>query len=281
MPDFPRANDISRRVPVVLAIAGFDPSGGAGLIADIKTLAALGCTPVAAITSLTFQNSYGMRGAIHQTAQSLRLQLLPVIEALEIDAIKIGMLPTREIVLEVSRLILEKKLSAPVVDPVMHSSSGFELMNAEAVAALLTELMPLTELITPNIPEAEALTGMTIADENAMRLAAGKLREMGARAVLVKGGHLKEQRSEVGDQGSEVKGRRSELRQAVDILDNEGAVTVFRSDWIDGPPARGTGCMLSSAIAAGLAQRLKLEDAIRAARNFVARAIRDASELET
>ena len=272
MPDhFSRVNDISGRVPVVLAIAGFDPSGGAGLIADIKTLGALGCTPVAAITSLTFQNSSGVRGAIHQTAESLRSQLLPLIEAFEIDAIKIGMLPTREIVEEVVRLILEKKLSAPVIDPVMHSSSGFELMNAEAVAALLAELMPLAELITPNIPEAEALTGTTIADENAMRLAAGKLREMGARAALVKGGHLKEQRS----------GRRSEFRQALDILDNKGAVTVFRSDWIDGPPARGTGCMLSSAIAAGLARRLKLEDAIRAARSFVARAISDPPEIET
>src|SRR5205809_7172198 len=112
-------------------------------------------------------------------------------------------------------------------------------MNGKAVEAVLAEIMPIAELDTPNIPEAEALTGMTIADENAMRLAAGKLREMGARAVLVKGGHLKEQRSEVGDQGSEVKGRRSELRQAVDILDNEGAVTVLRSDWIDAPRARG------------------------------------------
>src|SRR5713226_6680771 len=113
---------------VVLTIAGFDPSGGAGLIADVRALVAFGCRPVAAVTSLTFQNSEGVMGAIHQSADSLRAQILPVVREFRIAAVKIGMLPTRELVLEVVRLAGETKMPAPVVDPVLRSSSGYELM---------------------------------------------------------------------------------------------------------------------------------------------------------
>ena len=183
--------------PVVLTIAGFDPSGGAGIIADIRTLLAFGCLPAAAITSLTFQNPEAVSGAVHQTAESLRSQILPIIAVQDIAGLKTGMLPTREIVLEVARLIREKRFPPPVIDPVMRSSSGYRLMDDDAVKVLLSELMPLARVITPNIPEAEMLTGLKITDESEMREAARKLREMGARAVLVKGGHLQEQRSEV------------------------------------------------------------------------------------
>src|SRR6266850_198336 len=260
---------------VVLTIAGFDPSGGAGLIADVRALVAFGCRPVAAMTSLTFQNSEGILGAIHQSADSLRAQVLPVVKEFRLAAVKIGMLPTRELVLEVVRLLGETNIPTPVIDAVLRSSSGYELMETDAREAWLTELMPLARLITPNIPEAETLTGMQITNESDMRAAASKLRQTGARAVLVKGGHL--------EQRSEVRGQRSEKpppkRQAIDLLDDEGTVTVFRGEWIDAPPVRGTGCMLSAAIAAGLAHGMKLNESVGSAKRFVADTIRYAPNL--
>ena len=260
--------------PVILTIAGFDPSGGAGLIADIRTVVAFGCTPVAAMTSLTMQNSEGVCGAIHQTPEALRAQILPVIREFRVAAVKIGMLPTRESVLEVTRLLQETEMPAPVVDPVLRSTSGYELIEPEAREVLLSELMSLARLITPNIPEAETLTGMRITNESDMREAARKLREIGARAVLIKGGHLKPR--------SEVRGQRSKVepnRQAIDILDDDGLVTVFRGEWIDSPPVRGTGCMFSSAIAACLGLGMDLQNSVSAAKRFVADAIRFAPKL--
>jgi hydroxymethylpyrimidine kinase/phosphomethylpyrimidine kinase len=144
---------------------------------------------------------------------------------------------------------------------------------------LIDELMPLARVITPNIPEAEKLTGLRIEDQEGMRMAARKMREMGARAVLIKGGHLK-QRSGARGQRSEVRDQKSEQGfQAIDVLDDEGQVTVFRGDWIDSPPVRGTGCMLSSAIAAYLAQGVALKESVRLARQFVVEAIHNASQL--
>jgi hydroxymethylpyrimidine/phosphomethylpyrimidine kinase len=261
---------VSNATRVVLTIAGFDPSGGAGIIADIRTILAFGCTPLAAMTSLTFQNSAGVFGAIHQTAESLRSQILPVVKEFRIGAVKIGMLPTPDLVLEVVRLVRETSMPAPVVDPVIHSSSGYELMEPAAREAWLSELMSLARLITPNIPEAETLAGMTIVNEHDMRKAANKLREMGARSVLIKGGHLK-QRSEARGQRPE---RAEPNRQAIDVLDDEGLVTVFRDEWIDAPPLRGTGCMLSAAIAACLCLGMDLQDSVGSAKRFVAGAIR-------
>jgi hydroxymethylpyrimidine/phosphomethylpyrimidine kinase len=260
------SND-SKFAPVLLTIAGFDPSGGAGIIADIKTFVSFGCRPAAAITSLTFQNSEGVFGAAHETADSLRAQILPIVEESRIGAMKTGMLPTSEIVLEVARVIRELDLPAPVVDPVVRSSSGYELMEADAIEALMDKLLPLARVITPNVPEAERLTGLRIEDEEGMRTAAGKLRAMGAPAVLIKGGHL--------DQGSEVRGRGSGSG-IVDILDDGGQVTVFRDDWIDAPPVHGTGCMLSAAIAACLARGTELPESVQLARQFVGDAIRAA-----
>jgi len=256
--------------PVVLTIAGFDPSGGAGIIADIRTIIEFGCTPVAAVTSLTMQNSEGVSGAIHQTVESLRAQIFPVIREFRVAAVKIGMLPTRESVREVVRLMEETDLPAPVVDPVLRSTSGYELMEPEARKAWRSELMPLARLITPNIPEAETLSEIKITNDQDMCRAANKLREMGARAVLVKGGHLK-QRSEVRDQRSVGV---EPGRQAIDVLDDGGLVTVLRDEWIDARPLRGTGCMLSSAIAACLGRGMNLPDSVGAARRFVADAIR-------
>ncbi len=177
--------------PVALTIAGFDPSGGAGVVADIKTFTAFDCFAVAAVTSLTFQNTMGVFGATHQTAETVRQQVIPVIEDFKVACAKTGMLPTREVIAEVARLFRETSLPAPVVDPVVRSTSGYDLIDDEALAALVAELLPLACVATPNIPEAERITGLKIEDEEGMRRAARAMREMGARAVLVKGGHLK------------------------------------------------------------------------------------------
>jgi hydroxymethylpyrimidine kinase/phosphomethylpyrimidine kinase len=238
----------------VLTIAGFDPSGGAGIVVDVSTIVRSDCRPAAAITSLTFQNASGVFGAIHETAKSLRAQVVPIVEELPVAAVKIGMLPTAELVSEVVALISEKRLPCPVIDPVLKSSSGYELMEPDARELLSRDLLPLVCLITPNIPEAAALTGVEILDERGMREAALKLRELGAPAVLIKGGHLQRQSGET---------------EAIDVLDEEGSLTVFRGEWINAEPVRGTGCMLSSAIAAGLAKGKSLPEAVAAAKQFV------------
>lgn len=252
--------------PIALTIAGFDPSGGGGIIADVRTFVHFGVRPTAAITSLTFQNFERVFGAIHETADSLRAQILPIVEEDRIAAVKIGMLPTADLVAGVARLLGETDLPAPVIDPVLQSSSGYELMEKEAVEALVTELMPLACLLTPNIPEAETLTGLRINGDAELREAASMIRAMGAQAVLVKGGHLAREPGE-------------EPRYAVDIFDAEGDVTVLSGEWIDSPPVRGTGCMLSSAIAACLARGMNLKESVRAGKEFVSETIRHAATL--
>src|SRR6185436_1978559 len=145
--------------PVVLTIAGLDPSGGAGIVADVKTIAALGCFPAAAITSITCQNTSGVFGAEHQTAASLRSQVEPIVRDLNVAAAKTGMLPTAEIVAEVARLFANEELPAPVVDPVVVATSGDVLIDEAAFEILKRDLFPLARVVTPNIPEAEKLTG--------------------------------------------------------------------------------------------------------------------------
>ena len=257
--------------PVALTIAGFDPSGGAGIIADVRTFASLGCVPTAAVTSLTFQSSSAVFGAAHQTAEIVRQQVNSILEGSHIAGAKTGMLPTAEIVREVARLFRETNLPAPVIDPVMRSSSGYDLIEPDAWDLLISDLMPLARVITPNIPEAERLTGMEISDVNGMRRAAGAIREMGARAVLIKGGHL-------GGQEAAEELEPPLPLQAFDVLDHETEVTVFRREWIDGRPMRGTGCMLSSAIAAGLASGMSLEESVETAKRFVASKLFKAAE---
>jgi hydroxymethylpyrimidine kinase/phosphomethylpyrimidine kinase len=249
-------------LPVVLTIAGFDPSGGAGIIADISTIVRLGCRPAAAITSLTFQNASGVFGSIHETGKSLRAQVVPIIEEANLAAVKIGMLPTAELISEVVSLIRENRLPPPVFDPVLKSSSAYELMEPDAVEVLKRDLLPLVRIITPNIPEAATLADADIIDEQGMRRAAIQLRALGARAVLIKGGHLKQE--------SGVRSQESGTHEAIDVLNDDGAVTVLRGRWIEARPVRGTGCMLSSAIAAGLAKGQSLSESVATAKQYVA-----------
>lgn len=257
------------RAPIVLTIAGFDPSGGAGIIADIRAIEALECTAVAAVTSITFQNAKAYTGALHQKPASVRAQVEAILAEQEIAAVKIGMLATREIVREVAVLIRQFDLPAPVIDPVIESTSGGKLMADDAFEVFVTELMPLARVVTPNIPEAQKLAGLNIRDQESMCQAAARIRELSARAVLIKGGHLKIERSEVRGQ------RLTKECSAIDLLDDEGQVTVFHGEWIDTPNVRGTGCMLSSAIACGLAKGHELEQAIQDAKQLVAQAIQN------
>lgn len=245
--------------PVVLTIAGFDPSGGAGIVADVKTITAFGCFATAAVTSLTYQNTKGVFGASHQTAETVRAQVLPVVEDFIVACAKTGMLPTREIIEEVARLFRETELPAPVVDPVVRSTSGYDLIDDAALDALKRELMPLARVVTPNIPEAERITGMTIGDGEAMVEAARAIRGMGARAVLVKGGHL--------------------TGRALDVLDEDGEVTYFEAERIETTSTHGTGCTLAAAIASCLARGHNVADSVALAKRFVTEAIRQAPRL--
>jgi hydroxymethylpyrimidine kinase/phosphomethylpyrimidine kinase len=252
----------NNQMPVALTIAGFDPSGGAGVVADVKTFTAFGCFATAAVTSLTFQNTTGVFGAAHQRAADVRAQVLPVVEDFRVAGVKTGMLPTREVISEVARLLRETHLreAGAVVDPVVRSTSGFDLIDDDALAALKSELLPHARLATPNIPEAERITGLLIETEDDMRRAARAMREMGARAVLVKGGHLG-----AGD--------------AIDLLDDAGEVQLFRAPRIQTDATHGTGCTLAAAIAACLARGMNLPEAVGAAKRFVTEAIRRSPQL--
>jgi hydroxymethylpyrimidine kinase/phosphomethylpyrimidine kinase len=270
----------TKEPPVALTIAGLDPSGGAGVIADLKTFTAFNCFATAAVTSLTFQNTSGVYGAAHQTPETVRAQVLPVVEDFQIACAKTGMLPTREVIAEVARLFRETALPAPVVDPVVRSTSGYDLIDDAALASLMKQLFPQARVVTPNIPEAERITGSKIEDEEGMLRAASSMRGMGARAVLVKGGHLKKQDSGLRTQDSESETRNPEsASSAIDVLDDEGRVTVFRGEWIETASTHGTGCTLAAAIAACLGWGMTLEEAVATAKRFVADAMLQAPRL--
>jgi hydroxymethylpyrimidine kinase/phosphomethylpyrimidine kinase len=244
--------------PVVLTIAGIDPSGGAGIVADIKTIAEFGCFPAAAITSITFQNAKRVFGAEHQTAATLRAQVEPIVQDAKVAAAKTGMLPTAEIVAEVARLFREEDLPAPVVDPVMVSTSGHDLIGNSAFEILKNDLLPVSRLVTPNIPEAERLAGFSIQSEADMKRAAEVIKSLGARAVLVKGGH-----------------RLTAEADALDILlDETGNFTEFREEFIDVGEIHGSGCTLSAAIAAALGKGMSLAAAVGAAKKYLTDQIR-------
>ncbi|CAN5379994.1 bifunctional hydroxymethylpyrimidine kinase/phosphomethylpyrimidine kinase [soil metagenome] len=250
--------------PVCLTIAGLDPSGGAGIIADIRTFSGFGCFAAAAISSVTFQNTVGVFGAVHQTAESVRRQVEPVIEDYTVAALKTGMLPTAEIIEEVTRLINVNALRNVVVDPVVRSTSGFDLIDDAALKILIDLLFPLADLVTPNIPEAERITGQSICSESDIIRAGEIMRSMGAKNVLIKGGHL------------QVQSPKSKAHSATDYLFIGSEMHVFESDFIETTATHGTGCVLSSAITANLALGKNLIEAVSLAKNFVTEAIRTA-----
>jgi hydroxymethylpyrimidine kinase/phosphomethylpyrimidine kinase len=267
---------MTNSLPRALTVAGFDPSGGAGVLADTNTFSAFGFQAAAVITSITFQNESRVFGAVHQTAEAVRAQIVPLLEEFTFVCAKTGVLPTREIVKEVARLFRETNLPSPVVDPVIMSSSGQRLMEEGVLEVLINDLLPLARLITPNIPEAETMAGIEITSEEAMRAAAQKIRELGARSVLIKGGHLKKQNADGSRQTAGTESGCVLTEEAIDVLDNEGTVTVFREQRVMGADLHGSGCILSAAIAAGLGKGMSLEKAVGAAKSFVLAEIRNA-----
>ena len=252
---------------VCLTIAGLDPSGGAGIIADIKTFSAFGCFATAAVSSLTFQNTTGVFGAVHQTAETIRGQVQPILDDYSVASVKTGMLPTLEVIIETARLITDNKHKNIVVDPVDRSTSGFDLINDQALRSLIANLFPVSDLITPNIPEAERIAEMTIENEAEIHIAARKMREFGAKNVLIKGGHLFETKSS------------GNKRVAKDFLFIRDSLTVFEAEYIETTATHGTGCTLAAAITANLALGKDLVESVGIAKKFVTGAIRTAPGL--
>lgn len=239
----------------VLTIAGSDSGGGAGIQADLKTFAALGCYGMTAITALTAQNTVGVQGIHAVPPAFLRSQLQSVVEDIGVDAVKIGMLHEPGVVEVVAWAIQHYQLQRVVLDPVMVATSGDRLIADATVRVLVDQLFPLATVITPNLDEASLLLGRPIAAVSDLSGAAQALLSQGARAVLLKGGHLP------GD-------------QVVDVLARPGHVdVVLASSRMASRNTHGTGCTLSSAIAAHLALGEPLERAVRAAREYILGAI--------
>ncbi len=249
--------------PRLLSIAGSDSGGGAGIQADLKTFSALGCFGMTAITALTAQNTTGVR-AIHAVPPDmLRDQIDAVLEDIGVDAVKVGMLHSPEIVQAVASAIDRHALPYVVLDPVMVATSGAVLIDSPAITALVRELFGRAVLITPNLDEASLLVGRTLRSEDDMQAAAHELLAKGAKAVLIKGGHL------AGEVVS-------------DLLQISGAAPHWmRAPRIATANTHGTGCTLSSAIAAYLALGNTLADAVEAARTYVRGALAAGAAVKT
>jgi len=238
--------------PILLTIAGFDPSCGAGIAADLKTFAAHGCYGVAAITSITVQNTQEVADVQNTPAATLRARLEVLARDSEIAAVKIGMLGNRGNAAVVAEFLDAHNFAHVVHDPVMKSSSGTELLDAAGVKFVSTELLKRASVITPNVPEAEILSGLTIKDLSDMEAAARKIVEMGARAVIVKGGHME---------------------RAIDLLFDGTEVIPLLGDRVKEETLHGTGCAFASAIAAQLATGRPLSEAAMLAKAYVTKAI--------
>jgi hydroxymethylpyrimidine/phosphomethylpyrimidine kinase len=243
-----------------LTIAGSDSGGGAGIQADLKTFAAHGVFGTSAVTAITAQNTLGVTAWQAMPADLVTAQIEAVAADFDLRAVKVGMLATAAIVEAVAAAIVELDLPDVVVDPVMVATGGDRLLDEDAIEAIKRELMPHTRVLTPNVPEAEALSGMGIASVDDMRSAARRILASGPRVVLVKGGHLT---------GPE----------SVDVVVTAHESFELRRPRVETTSTHGTGCTLSSAIAANLALGLELQPALERAREYVDGAIRHAPGL--
>jgi hydroxymethylpyrimidine/phosphomethylpyrimidine kinase len=241
---------------VALTIAGSDPSGGAGIQGDLKTFTAFGVYGASVLTALTVQDTRGVRSVVEVTPALVVDQLDAVADDLAPAASKTGMLPNAGVIEALVAFLRRRPLPCLVVDPVMQSTSGAVLMESSALGAL-RELLPLATLVTPNLSEAEALTGQRVSDAGSMADAARRFVQLGARAALVTGGHLP------GD--------------AIDVLYHANRIVELRAPRIDVAHTHGTGCALSAAIAAGLALGRDVEAAVRTAKQWLTRALESAT----
>lgn len=237
----------------VLTIAGSDCSGGAGIQADLKTMTAHECFGMSVITALTAQNTTGVYGVLDVDKDFVANQIDCVFSDIRPDSVKIGMVSNSEIIKIIAKKLKEHKAENIVVDPVMVATSGSKLLSDEAMTALISELLPLGKVITPNIPEAQVLCGFEINSEEEMILAAKKIATFVSGGILIKGGHFGE--------------------DANDLLYFDGECTWFTSKRIDNPNTHGTGCTLSSAIACNLAKGYDLKLSIQNAKNYITLAL--------
>ena len=248
--------------PVVLTIAGFDPSSGAGVTADVKTIAAHGCYGVGCITALTVQSTAGVRRVEVASRELVTDTLEELRSDLEISAVHIGMLGSGKVARGVSDFLEKAGLPNIVLDPVIKSSSGHDLIDAAGLRLLIERLLPLATVITPNVDEAAALTGFEVSNLEQMRMAATRLHQMGAASVVITGGHLD---------------------KAIDLLSftsGRGAEQeVFKSDRLRSNSTHGTGCAFATAMACHLARGRGLPEAVLLAKAYVAAAIANAHPL--
>jgi len=240
--------------PVILTIAGFDPSSGAGITADIKTIAAHGCYGIAAITALTVQSTVGVRQVFPVDPHLLRDSLEELTADVKVSTVHIGMLGSGEVASQVAEFLEGSSPAHVVLDPILRASSGTALLDTLGIEILTQKLLPLATVITPNVDEAAALTGLEVRDVGQMRDATQRLHEMGAKGVVITGGHLE---------------------RAVDFLslENGGGVQVFRAERLDSKCTHGTGCAFSTSIACHLAQGRGLSGAVLLAKAYVTAAI--------
>lgn len=243
----------------ILSIAGSDSGGGAGIQADIKAISACGGYTATAITAVTIQNTVGVKGVHIVPAEVVEAQVEAVLEDVGADAVKLGMLPTAGIIEAVARQLKRFRVRNIVLDPVMISTSGHRLIDPQAVEAIRRLLFPMATLITPNVPEAEYITGLKIGSEADFPAAADTLRSQQAQAVLLKAGHLEE-------------------RKVSDHLYTPQGTYTYRYDRIDTPNTHGTGCTLSSAIATYLALGNPLNEAVGLAEDYIHKAILNGAE---
>lgn len=251
---------MSKSIARVLTIAGSDSGGGAGIEADLKTCTALGAYGMAAITSVTAQNTLGVFGVVDLPPEFVSQQIDLCADDIGVDAAKTGMLSSADIVTAVSISVTRSGIEKLVVDPVMVAKSGDALLQESAQRALKEKLLPLAYLVTPNIPEAAVLAGMDVQSEEDVREAARRIYELGPRYVLMKGGHLE------GD-------------DAVDWLFDGVRFTSFSAPRINTKNTHGTGCTYSAALATFLAKGCEIEDAVRQAKHYLTKAIQHSLSL--
>jgi len=250
----------TRPTAVALTVAGSDSGGGAGIQADLKTFAALGVYGVSAITAVTAQNTRGVSAVETLSPGIVSAQIAAVVEDFQIAALKTGMLANAGIIGAVARVLRVSRVGPLIVDPVMVAKSGDRLLDADALDALTRDLLPLAALVTPNLPEAEVLTGMPVRTLEEQREAARRIVGLGARAAVVKGGH-------------------AASAEIVDVLFDGQVFTEFSTERMPGTSTHGTGCTFAAAITAQLALGRGIEEAIPLAQAYVAKAIRNAPGL--
>lgn len=236
----------------VLTIAGSDSCGGAGIQADLKTMSSLGVYGMSVITAVTAQNTIGVQDVMEVSKELVEAQIRSIFDDIKVDAVKIGMVSNTEIIRVIKDLLIEYKAKNIVVDPVMVSKSGYFLLRPEAQEAI-KELISIADVVTPNIPEAEVLTGMKIENADAMKEAALIIKRTGAKNVLIKGGHR--------------------CNDANDILLCNDEFTTLEGHRIETKNTHGTGCTLSSAIASHLAKEISVKEALCLSKEYIAKAI--------